>query len=60
MAVVRISITSPHDANSTERSFDMYIPNSIGSFYGPTGKAGDPIDALVRHIRAFTTSGDMF
>ena len=53
MATIRISIQKPHDPNPSERSFDMYISDHIGSYYGPEGRAGDSIDALVQYIKAF-------
>lgn len=58
--IIQVSLSTPNAssggklANSAENAeFDLYVPDRIGSFYGPDGKVASPIEVLTRHIKKF-------
>ena len=56
--IIRVSLSTPHvhTENKFENSFDLYIPDSIGSFYDSEGKAVPVVEAITRYIKKFPST----
>lgn len=52
--IIRVQLSTPYISEGKfANSFDLYIPDRFGSYYGPDGKETHPIESLTRHIKSF-------